>query len=105
MKKIYFSLIVVSAFYIGCGSIPSCDDKEVTQLLTEILLKQSKTLDAYDISYSSFMTNKIDKEAKKINCTNKLILKETENFSIVKEIWLDYSARYTDDGMVYVEVY
>lgn len=105
MKKLYFSLIIISTFFIGCSSTPSCDDKEVTQLVTEILLKQSSTLDAYDISYSSFMTDKTDEKRKRIKCKAMLTLKETENFSIIKEIWLDYSARYTDDGMVYVEVY
>ncbi|MBZ7982423.1 hypothetical protein AVBRAN12640_07730 [Campylobacter sp. RM12640] len=104
MKKIYFSLIVVSAFCIGCGSIPSCDDKEVTDVVTQIVKKQVPNISSLDISYSGFMTEKIDKEKKLIRCKGemKMTNKDTKQSA---ENWFDYSARYTDDGMVYVEVY
>lgn len=104
MKKLFFSLITISTLFIGCGSTPNCDDKEVTDVVTQILKKQVPNISSLDISYSGFMTEKIDKEKKLIRCKAemKMTNKETKQSA---ENWFDYSARYTDDGMVYVEVY
>lgn len=64
MRKIYLILPVISALFVGCSSMPSCDDKEVTEVVTQIITKQVPNASLLDISYSGFMTEKTDKEKK-----------------------------------------
>lgn len=107
MKKILLG--IGSLFFVGmlsgCSSMPSCDDKEVKDLLTDILKEQilprfgmSKTeINNAQISYSSFMTEKTDKEAKKVTCKARATMKG--------DAWIHYTAQMTDDDShIYVEI-
>ncbi len=108
MKKLgaFVMSVVVAGMLSGCfDSTPSCDDKEVKDLLTDILKEQilprfgmSKTeINNAKISYSSFMTEKTDKDAKKVTCKAQATMKG--------DAWIHYTARMTDDGShIYVEI-
>ncbi len=95
----------------GCfDSTPKCDDKEVQDMLTQIIKEQllpaagvSKTkINGVKISYNGFMTNKIDKEAKKVTCKAQIVAKDKEEGEISE--YINYTAQSTSDNQIYVEI-
>lgn len=112
MVKLLVKSVVLSACVlglVGCGSgMPSCDDKEVKDLITQIVKNHltsrglpKEQVDKLSISYSGFMTNATDEGAKKVTCKAEAKLSfegrtETE--------FVEYTAQHTSDGKVYVEV-
>lgn len=103
LKKIALSVVAVVAVGIGfsgCGSVPKCDGKDTINVLTQIL-KENVNANA-NYKYSGFMTESIDKEAKKTMCKAQVTIsvgnKQESEF-------ITYSAQYTSDGQIYVEAY
>ncbi|MWV63182.1 hypothetical protein DCO58_00220 [Helicobacter saguini] len=106
----WFKGVILSACvaaFVGCSSMPSCDDDEVKQLLTKMIKDEAKTwhgqefADKISVSYSGFMTNSSDEKAQKITC--KVEVKVTDGKETNKE-FIDYTAQHTSDNMVYVEI-
>lgn len=93
------ALVAVGMGFSGCGGVPKCDGKETTDLLTQILKENVNPKATY--KYSGFMTNSTDKGAKKTTCKVQVTVsvgnKQESDF-------IEYSAQYTDDGQIYVEI-
>ena len=103
LNKIALSVVVIVVAGIGfsgCGGAPSCDGKDTTATLTQILKENVSNKAEY--KYSAFMTNSTDKKAKKVTCKAQVTVsvgnKQESDF-------IQYSAQYTDDGQIYVEVF
>lgn len=97
------AMVLVTAIGIGlsgCGGVPKCDGKDTTAVLTQIL-KENVNAKA-DYKYDAFMTNSTDKGAKKTTCKAQVTIsvggKQESDF-------IEYSAQYTNDGQVYVEIF
>lgn len=114
MKNIImlFNTLLLGIFLIACGnSIPECNDEDVTNVITEIIkkegLKDDPNVKQYfkdtKFNYSGFITEGVDKEAKEVTC--KVNLKMSYKGKNTFDEFLTYIAKYTDDGMVYVELY
>lgn len=98
--------VLLAGMLSGCfDSTPSCDDKEVKNLLTDILKEQifpnlgisKQEIANLKVSYSAFMTENVNKDAKKVACKAKATAKG--------EAWIYYTAQATDDGShIYVEI-
>lgn len=113
MKKIIIlGGILLSMSLVGCGkSIPKCDDEDVTNVISEIIKKEGLKHDPsakqyfkdMKFNYSGFITENIDKEAKEVTC--KVNVKMSYKGKTTVDEFVDYTAKYTDDGQIYVEVY
>lgn len=97
------SLCVAGFFIVGCGnSMPSCDDKEVKDLLGKIVKDATKKIFGADIniSFSGFATNEKDEVKKQVTC--QAMAKVTHDGES-EENMIHYAARLTDDGQIYVK--
>lgn len=111
MKKIIIlGGILLSMSLVGCGkSIPKCDDEDVTNVISEMIKKEGIKIDPsvkefakeVKFKYSAFITKNIDKEAKQVAC--KANVKMSYKGITMFDEFFDYTAKYTDDGQVYVE--
>lgn len=102
LNKIALSVVAVVAVGIGfsgCGGAPKCDSEDTTNLLTQIL-KENLNANA-NYKYSAFMTNSVDKKAKKVNCKAQVTISVGNR---QESEFITYSAQYTDDGQIYVEI-
>ena len=109
MKKlgVFVMSVVFTGMLSGCfDSTPSCDDKEVKDLLTDILKEQvlshwgmsQKEINDAKITYGTFMTEATDKEKKKVTCKAQMTMRGDND-------WIHYTARMTDDNShIYVEI-
>ena len=102
MKKIILIALVAVAgiSFSGCGGVPSCDGKDTQELLTKILKENLSAKATY--KYDAFMTNSTNKEAKKVTCRAQVTIMRGK--SKEKE-FIEYSAQYTDDGQIFVEIW
>lgn len=103
------SLCVAGFFIVGCGnSMPSCTDKEVKDLLTQIVEKHYKkqfgrASGDLEFSFSGFSTNRTNENRKEVTCEvtiDTMHAKTGEN----EEDTIHYTARHTDDGKLLVKV-
>lgn len=110
MKKLSFTLSILGMLFIGCSNTPKCDDGDVKKLVDDIIKQEMKKLDPkmpqalklMDISYSDFITDNIDEKAKKTTCRAKIKMDVAgDKFEDI----FKYTAQYTSDGKLYVEVY
>nr|WP_317405126.1 hypothetical protein [uncultured Helicobacter sp.] len=105
MKKILLG--IGSLFFVGmlsgCSSMPSCDDKEVKDLLTDIIKRNFSAIGIKvdKANYSDFMTQNVNKDAKKVTCKAKV---EVFSNDRSKSDFLEYTAQHTDEGKLYVEI-
>lgn len=83
--------------FTACSSVPSCDDSDVKDLLTRILKNNNLAPKNAKIKYSGFTTEFKDKDTKKVGC------KAMANIN-GREDAIPYTAQYTDDGILYVEI-
>lgn len=99
MKKIILACVVTFTTFCltACSGVPSCDDSDVKDLLTQILKDNKLAPRNAKIKYSGFMTEFKDKDTKKVGC------KAMANIN-GREDAIPYTAQYTDDGMLYVEI-
>lgn len=103
---------ILAVLFSACGDgIPKCNDKDVQDTLTKIILENRfnrfSELDRKKLkfTYSSFMSELTDKENKIQYCKAQVKVNGSINSNPYKwDTWIDYSAKYTDDGMVYVEI-
>ncbi len=94
------SLCMVGMFIIGCGNnVPSCNDRVVKQVLGDAIKKHFKFK---DVSFSGFTTNETNEAKKQVTC--QVMAKATRKTGEIKEKTIHYTARYTDDGHIYVEI-
>ncbi len=103
LNKIALSVMAVVAVGIGfsgCGGAPKCDSKDTTDLLTKILKENVNAKAEY--KYSAFMTESTDKEAKKAICKAQVTISVGNR---QEKEFITYSAQYTSDGQIYVEIY
>ena len=77
--------------------MPSCDDSDVTELVTKIIKDEQWALETAKISYKAFRTENKNDDTKKVTCR---AMMEIDNI----EYDIRYTAQYTDDGMVYVNL-
>lgn len=113
MKKLGLkicALVGVAVFFNACSSIPSCDDSDVTSNLTQIILQNEYSrLSPADqkklnFDYSGFMTEMTDEKSKTQYCkANVKIYGNAGGKNVKNDLWLEYTAKYTDDGMIYTE--
>lgn len=104
---------VLMVLFSACGGgIPKCGDKDVQDVLTDIILDNDfKQLTEFErkklkFSYSGFMADMTDEESKTQHCKAQVKINGIVNLRPYKwDGWINYSARYTDDGMTYVEIY
>ncbi|EAJ1453205.1 hypothetical protein CS797_03950 [Campylobacter jejuni] len=91
---------ILAVFLSACSSgIPKCSDQDVQNVLTEIDRKKLK------FTYSGFMSDLTDKESKTQYCKAQVKANGSIDSRPYKwDAWIEYFARYTDDGMVYVEI-
>lgn len=115
MKYLNIKFILVGAvalFFTACsGGIPKCGDKEVQNVLTDIILEnyfgRLSEIDRKKLkfTYSSFMSDLTDEKSKTQFCKAQVKVNGVVNSKPYKwDSWINYSARYTDDRMVYVEL-
>lgn len=110
------SSITLAVMLVGCGSsskAPSCNDSDVTSILTQLLTDKYKNA-GYEIgkyTYKDFMTQDTAiPNPRKVTCYaqyNGSVSYKTNNGSTKTESFKDreveYSAQYTDDGdQIYV---
>lgn len=100
------SLCVAGFFVVGCGnSMPSCNDKEVKEVLENIVKDNLKArfgshAKEVKVSFGAFATNEKNEAKRQVTCRAMVTLKDdTGSF----EDTIHYTARHTDDGHVYVE--
>lgn len=104
--------LVASIAFSGCGgSMPKCDDKEVLDLVTQLVKRtpilcnpfsDDEPCQVEDFSYSAFVMKSVDKEAKVISCVAK-IDKPKLSFAF-GDAYVPYIARYTLDGQLLVSL-
>lgn len=110
------SSIALAVMLAGCGSsskAPSCDDSDVTDLVTQALTKgyKNKGWEIGKFTYKDFMTqDTIIPNPRKVTCyaqyDGSLSFKNSDGSTSTesyKDREVEYSAQYTDDGdKVYV---
>lgn len=108
--KFIFVGILVALLSACNGGIPKCGDKDVQNALTSFILEHDfGNLSEVDrkklkFTYSGFMSELTDKESKTQYCKAQVKVNGIINSSPYKwDSWFKYSAKYTDDGMVYIE--
>lgn len=116
MKISHLSLALVlgaSIFFTACGSkTPSCDDSEVKTKLDKIVKDEigkflavfgiSKSdLEQMAFSYNEFSTISTSESEKKVFCKVKVGFSYQQDKA---EEYLDYSAQYTENGEIFVEI-
>ena len=120
MRKIILlaNIMALFLFLVGCGknSAPSCADSNAKKIVMDLATKELKNtieevtsigeddtpkeLTELEISsLDSIRTNKKDDAVKKSECAAELTFANKSNFSI------EYTAQYTEDGEVIVEVF
>lgn len=104
------SLCVAGFFIVGCGnSMPSCKDKQVEDLLQQIVKNQFKQVFGNEskdlkVSFSGFATNEKNEAKKQVTCQAMAKVTHTPT-GRNKEDTIHYTARHTDDGQIYVELF
>ena len=99
---------VVGMLFSGCGSsMPKCDDKEVLDLVTQLVkgtpaICWNQECKVEEFSYSTFIMNYADKEAKLIKCAAKVDKPKIYGGLAGDAQYVPYTARYTLDGQVMV---
>ncbi|RDU66210.1 hypothetical protein CQA53_04155 [Helicobacter didelphidarum] len=112
MKKLsakVLPLVAIAFFLNACGGgIPSCSDKVVQDVLSNIILEnnfaewQESDRKKIKLSYSGFMTEMTDEKSRTNYCKAN-VKSFGKNTKI--DSWITYTARYTDDKKeVYVEL-
>lgn len=107
--KLFIGSIALAMVLTGCGSsskAPSCDDSDVTSVVTQLLTEnaRSKGLEIGKFTYKDFMTqDSVIPNPRKVQCvayfSGKAGNKEYKDEMVV------YHAQYTDDGdNVYVGI-
>lgn len=116
MRKMFVSCVasaMLFGVFSGCGSaVPSCDDKAVQDVLTTIIQDQLDSMqiarkddDNMTYKYSTFMTEKVEEQTKKVVCKAQVAITDKRNNGVLSEQFIHYSARMTDDKQsVYVEL-
>ena len=85
--------------------MPSCNDKEVKEVLENIVKDNLKArfgshAKEVKVSFGAFATNEKNEAKRQVTCRAMVTLKDdTGSF----EDTIHYTARHTDDGHVYVE--
>ncbi|MBK1992025.1 hypothetical protein JG676_05355 [Campylobacter sp. 2018MI35] len=109
--KIYFIGVLAILLSACSGGISKCNDKDVQKVLTDIILENRferfSEVDRKKLkfTYSGFMSEMTDKENKTQYCKAQVKANGIINSNSMKwDAWIEYSAKYTDDGMVYVEI-
>ncbi|MCI7047905.1 hypothetical protein [Helicobacter sp.] len=108
----FLALMALIVLFSACsGGIPKCNDKDVQNLLTDIILEHNfggfSEVDRkkFKFTYSGFMSELTDKESKTQYCRAQVKANKSVNSRPYKwDAWINYSTRYTDDGMLYVEI-
>ncbi|EAC1579938.1 hypothetical protein GMH54_02255 [Campylobacter coli] len=103
---------ILAVFLSACSNgIPKCSDQDVQNVLTEIILEHNfgrfSEVDRKKLkfTYSGFMSDLTDKESKTQYCKAQVKANGSIDSRPYKwDAWIEYFARYTDDGMVYVEI-
>lgn len=112
VKILFASFITVLLSACG-GGIPKCGDKDVQNVLTDIMLDSGLLANVSEVerkklkfTYGGFMSELTDKEAKTQHCKAQMKISGTINSRPYKyDRWINYSARYTDDKQIYVEMH
>ncbi|MBK2001267.1 hypothetical protein ACD575_05620 [Campylobacter sp. LH-2024] len=111
--NVKFIFVGILTILLGAckGDIPKCGDKDVQNVLSDILLEHTfSSFSEVDrkklkFTYGGFMSDLTDKESKTQYCKAQVKVSGVVNSRPYKwDNWINYSARYTDDGMVYVEI-
>lgn len=114
MKKVFLNLLVagfVSVFAVGCSkSMPECGDSDVTDLLESIVKEQllpmigipKADINKLKFKFSDFLVNSKDEGTKKVFCSASVKVTHPDKGS--NDMAVNYSAQYTEDGKVYVQI-
>lgn len=102
INKIALVLLAIVGIGIsGCGGMPKCNSKDTTDLITQILKEQLYANASY--KYDAFITNSTNEKAKKVTCKAQVTI--TRDGRGTEKEFIEYSAQYTDDGQILVEVW
>ena len=108
MKKLgaFIMSVVFAEMLSGCSSMPSCDDKEVKDLSTDIIKRNFSAIGIKvdKANYSDFMTQNVNKDAKKVTCKVKVKIFPEMFYDTSTSDFLEYTAQHTDEGKLYVEI-
>ncbi len=100
LNKITLIIVAVIGMAIsGCGGVPKCDSEDTTNVLTQIF--KDNVNPKADYKYSAFMTESTNKESKKVFCKAQVTINVGNR---QENEFIKYSAQYTDDGQIYVEL-
>lgn len=113
LVKILFASFIAVLLSACSGGIPKCGDKDVQNVLTDIMLDSGLLANVSEVerkklkfTYGGFMSELTDKEAKTQHCKAQMKISGTINSRPYKyDRWINYSARYTDDKQIYVEMH
>jgi hypothetical protein len=105
-----YILIISMIILSSCGkSIPSANDSDVKQLVLEICdgeFKKANPAVDWEFELSAIRLTSQDEDVGKISCAAQLSIKGTyEGETIDKTAPITYTAQYTGDGQLYVEVF
>ncbi|MCR2103239.1 hypothetical protein CUPS4256_08295 [Campylobacter upsaliensis] len=113
LVKILFASFITVLLSACSGGIPKCGDKDVQNVLTDIMLDSGLLANVSEVerkklkfTYGGFMSELTDKEAKTQHCKAQMKISGTINSRPYKyDRWINYSAHYTDDKQIYVEMH